>query len=90
MKIYEITYSTAAGGTHITIQNWNANDIIFMHGYATKDSALQTIDASYLENHASGNAQTGFTVTLSDNTTVTFTNLQAIKDLDGKIGYFNN
>ncbi len=78
--------SVNAGGAHVTITDFNSTDTIFMVGYDSTQSA------STLLAHATGPAISGsgpgLTLTLSDNTTVTFTNLTSVSPLFGKIGYF--
>ena len=80
------TTALNAGGAQVTINDFNTADTIFMVGYDSTQSA------STLFAHATGPAisgsGTGLTLTLSDNTTVTFTNLTSVTTLYGKIGYF--
>ena len=77
--------SVAGSGAHITITDFNSNDTVYLLNYDTTKSA------SYLLANATGPGVTGtgagVTLTLSDNTTVTFTNLTSETPLYGKILY---
>jgi hypothetical protein len=78
--------TTKLGPASVTITDFNSADTVFIVGYDSTKSA-----SSLLAN-ATGPAvnQTGpgLTLTLSDNTTVTFSNLTSVTQLYGHIGYF--
>ena len=75
------------GGTNVTITDFNSSDVVFILGYDSTKSA-----SSLLQNAtgpAANNSGTGLTLTLSDKTTITFTNLTSEVPLFGRIGYFS-
>jgi len=74
-----VFFKQASKGTDV-ITDFNSNDSVFVEGYATTGSA------SALQNAATVGAS-GVTLTLSDGTSVTFSNLTNAASLNGKIQY---
>ena len=74
-----VFFKQAAGNARDIITDFNANDSVFIEGYGPGS-------ASALQNAAVVGAG-GLTLTLSDNTTITFSNLTSAQSLDGKIQY---
>jgi Ca2+-binding RTX toxin-like protein len=73
-------FAANTGGAHDIITDFNANDAVYLIGY----DPAQT--ASTLQDAATVNAS-GVTLTLSDNTQITFTDLSNVQTLDGHILY---
>ncbi len=78
--------SANGSGAHITITDFTrADDVVYIINYD------QSKSASYLQANASGpgvqGTGAGVTLTLSDNTTITFTNLTSVGQLNGRILY---
>ena len=79
---------TKLGAAHITISDFTqSDDTIFMVGYSSANGGLSNVIANASGPALSGG--TGLTLTLSDSTTVTFSNLTSLTQLQGKIGYFS-
>ena len=74
-----VFFKQLAGGANDIITDFNANDGVFIEGYGPGSAAA-------LQSAASVGAG-GLTLTLSDNTTITFSNLTNAQSLDGKIQY---
>ncbi len=72
-------FAAATNGNQNYITDFNANDSLYLIGYATTQSA-----AALLTNATTTN---GVTLTLSDSTKVTFTNLSSTTALNGHILY---
>lgn len=79
--------SVSGSGSHVTITDFNTNDTLFIAGYSSANGGLSNVLANATGPGVSGTGS-GITLTLSDNTTVTFTNLTSVSTLNGKIGYF--
>ena len=83
-----LNQTTKLGASHITITDFNAtDDTVFMVGYSSANGGLSNVFAN-ATGPAITSGGTGLTLTLSDNTTVTFSNLTSVTQLNGKIGYF--
>jgi Ca2+-binding RTX toxin-like protein len=74
-------FDAATNGGHNYITDFTANDYVYVIGYDPVGSA------SALQNAASGGGSSPVTLTLSDSTQVTFTNLTDRSALDGHILY---
>jgi len=75
------------GGAHVTITDFNANnDIVLISGYTSTQSANSLLASAITPSNTPG-AQ-GVTLTLSDHTTITFSNLTSVTNLVNDIGYF--
>ncbi len=79
--------TTFLGPANITITDFNSSDTIFMVGYDSTSSASGVLAGA--TGPAITSSGTGLTLTLSDKTTITFTNLTSEAPLFGKIGYFS-
>jgi hypothetical protein len=75
-----VFFRQAAGGAHDVITNFATNDAVYIEGYATSGSASALQAAATV-----GSA--GLTFTLSDGTTITFSNLTNASALNGAIQY---
>jgi len=75
------------GGAHVTITDFNATDTLFLVGYDSTKSAASLL--AHATGPGANGTGAGLTLTLSDNTTVTFTNLTSETPLFGRIGYFS-
>jgi Ca2+-binding RTX toxin-like protein len=74
-----VFFKQAVGGAHDVINDFTASDSVFIEGYGPGS-------ASALQNASSVSAN-GLTLTLSDGTTVTFSNLTGQHALDGHVQY---
>jgi Ca2+-binding RTX toxin-like protein len=78
--------TSLVGGAHVTITDFNPTDSIFLVGYSSTQSAhALLVQATGPAVQGTG---AGLTLALSDNSTITFTNLTSQAPLFGKIGYF--
>ena len=77
---------TKLGPANVTITDFNSADTLFVVGYDSTQSASSLL--ANATGPAISHTGTGLTLTLSDNTTVTFSNLTSVTQLYGKIGYF--
>jgi fibronectin-binding autotransporter adhesin len=84
----QVTSLNGGGAAHITLTDFAQDDTIFMVGYSSAHGGLSNVIATATGPAISGSG-TGLTLTLSDNTTVTFSNLTSVTQLAGKIGYFS-
>jgi hypothetical protein len=73
-------FKQAAGGAKDVVTDFNSGDAVFIEGYSPTVSA-----ATLLQNATVGAG--GVTLTLSDGTSVTFSNLTSTAALAGKIQY---
>ena len=73
-------FEQAAGAAKDVVTDFNSNDTIYIEGFAKTGSA-----AALLQNATVGAG--GVTLTLSDGTSVTFSNLTSTASLVGKIQY---
>jgi len=73
-------FGTVAGGAKEVVTDFNSLDSVYIEGYSKTGSA-----AALLQSATVGAG--GVTLTLSDNTTVTFSNLTSTATLAGKIQY---
>ena len=74
-----VFFKQAVGGAHDVINDFTAGDSVFIEGYGAGSAAT-------LQNASSVSAN-GLTLTLSDGTTVTFSNLTSQHALDGHVQY---
>jgi Ca2+-binding RTX toxin-like protein len=74
-----VFFKQLAGAAQDIVTDFNADDAVFIEGYGAGSAAA-------LQNAAIVGAG-GLTLTLSDNTTITFTNLTNAQSLDGRIQY---
>jgi Ca2+-binding RTX toxin-like protein len=74
-----VFFKQAAGGAKDVITDFNSNDTIYMEGYGAGSAA------ALLQAATAGSG--GLTLTLSDGTNVTFSNLTSSSSLTGKIQY---
>ena len=74
-------FATDTHGAHDYITDFTANDSLYLIGYASTGSA------SSLQNAASGGGTSPVTLTLSDSTRITFTNITDVSALNGHILY---
>jgi Ca2+-binding RTX toxin-like protein len=74
-----VFFKQAAGGAKDVINNFTANDSVFIEGYAAGSAAALQAAATV--------GTGGVTLTLSDGTSVTFSNLTSASQLNGKIQY---
>jgi len=80
-----VFFKQASKGTDV-ITDFNANDSVFIEGYASTGSASALQNAATVAGAgAAGGA--GLQLTLSDGTTVTFSNVTNAATLNGKIQY---
>jgi hypothetical protein len=75
-----VFFKQAAGGAHDIINNFTQADSVFIEGYSTANSAVSLQQAATV-------GAGGLTLTLSDGTAVTFSNLTSASQLNGKIQY---
>jgi hypothetical protein len=74
-----VFFKQAAGGAKDMVTDFNSNDSVYIEGYGSGSaSALQA---------AATVGTGGVTLTLSDGTSVTFSNLTSASQLNGKIQY---
>ena len=73
-------FAQATDGKADVVTNWTQNDSLFVVGYSPADSAQGLLDNATI-------GANGVTLTLSDNTTITFTNLTNTTELQGHILY---
>lgn len=74
-----VFFKQAAGGAHDVVSNFTASDSVFIEGYGA-GSAAALLQAATV-------GAGGVTLTLSDGTSVTFSNLTSTAPLSGKIQY---
>ena len=74
-----VFFKQAAGSAKDVINNFTAKDSVFIEGYGSGSAAALQQAATV----GSG----GVTLTLSDGTSVTFSNLTSVSALNGKIQY---
>jgi Ca2+-binding RTX toxin-like protein len=74
-----VFFKQAAGGAKDVVTDFNSNDGVYIEGYASS-SAANLLGAASV-------GAGGVTLTLSDNTTITFSNLTSTSSLTGKIQY---
>ncbi|WP_428489814.1 beta strand repeat-containing protein [Rhodopila sp.] len=73
-------FSAATSGAHDYITDFSPSDSLFLLGYAPGQSASSLLSAATEDS-------TGVTLTLSDETKITFTNLNSASSLNGEIMY---
>jgi hypothetical protein len=74
-----VFFKQASGGAKDVIGNFTASDSVYIEGYGAGSAAA-------LQNAATVGSG-GVTLSLSDGTTVTFSNLTSASQLNGKIQY---
>jgi Ca2+-binding RTX toxin-like protein len=74
-----VFFKQAAGGAHDVINNFTASDSVYIEGYGPGSAGLLQATSSV--------GAGGLTLTLSDGTSVTFSNLTSASSLNGKIQY---
>ncbi len=85
----QVTSLNGGGKSHITITDFNqSTSTIFMIGYSSASGGLSNVLAN-ATGPAVSSSGAGLTLTLSDQTTVTFSNVTSLTQLSGKIGYFS-
>jgi Ca2+-binding RTX toxin-like protein len=75
-----VFFRQAVGGANDVITNFAANDSVYIEGYAATGSAAAMQSAAVV-------SSAGLSLTLSDGTTITFSNLTNQSALDGKLQY---
>jgi hypothetical protein len=75
-----VFFASGTDGAHDTITDFTSGDSLYLLGYASSQSA------SSLQNAATV-SPAGVTLTLSDQTTITFTDLSSVSSLNGHILY---
>jgi hypothetical protein len=75
-----VFFKQAAGGASDVVRDFGAGDSVYIEGYAGNGSAAALLSAASV-----GTA--GLTLTLSDSTTITFSNLTDRASLTGRIQY---
>jgi Ca2+-binding RTX toxin-like protein len=73
-------FSAATGGAHDYITDFSPSDSLFLLGYTPAQSASSLLSAATVDS-------SGVTLTLSDSTKITFTNLTNTSSLNGDILY---
>ena len=77
---FESVTSANLTGAHDTITGWTTSDSLFLSGYGNSQTAESVFNAGTV---ASGS----LTITLSDNTTITFENVSSTSEFNGRVLY---
>jgi len=77
---FESVTSANTGGAQDYVTNWSPNDSLFLIGYDSTLSASSVINSGVVSNGS-------LTITLSDNTKITFNDVTDKSEFDGRVLY---